>query len=129
MKQIRTKKMVIKKILLNKLSIMPFWREQLIYRLYWGSNLENVVFEGVTYIKKRWFWWQIDWSLSSRYLFFGIWCEPLLEVAVRNCFTLLFLTETELKGFLRYCNKLRQWNKQTVVEHFGLVLHNNHEIM
>ena len=47
-----------------------------------------------------------------------------------NCakFQIAFPCRNWLKNFLRYCNKLRQWNKQTVSEHYHLVLHNNHEI-
>ena len=42
---------------------------------------------------------------------YGIWCEPLVEETVRN-FRVLFLTETDLKSFLMYCDKFRQWNQQ-----------------
>ena len=60
--------------------------------------------------------------------YFGIWCESLVEATVQS-FRLLFLTETDLKSLLRYYEKLRQWNKQTVAENYRSVLHNNHEIM
>ena len=60
--------------------------------------------------------------------FFGIYCESLVEATVQN-FRLLFLTGIDLKSFLRYCDKLQQWNKQTVVENYCEVLHNIHEIM
>ena len=42
---------------------------------------------------------------------------------------LFFLTEIDLKILLKYCDKLRQSNKQTVVEHYFSVLRNNHESM
>ena len=58
---------------------------------------------------------------------FGICSEFLVEATVQN-FTLLFFTETDLKSFLRYCDKFQQGNEQTVVEHYCLVLHNNKEI-
>ena len=35
---------------------------------------------------------------------------------VRVNFRLLFLIESDLQSFLKYCDNLRQWNKQTVVE-------------
>ena len=60
--------------------------------------------------------------------FFGIWCETLVEVTVQN-FRLLFLTETDLKSFSRNYDNARQWNKQTVVEHYRSVFHNNYETM
>ena len=44
------------------------------------------------------------------------------EEATEQNFRLLFLSETDLKNFLRYCDKLRQWNKQAVLEHYRLVL-------
>ena len=60
--------------------------------------------------------------------FFGIWCVSFIEVAVQN-FRLLFLVETFLKSFLRYCDKLRQLNKQTVVEHYRTVLLEKQEMI
>ena len=52
----------------------------------------------------------------------------MVEVIVK-IFRLLFLTETDLKSFIMYCNKVRQWNKQIVVEHYRSVFHNNYEII
>ena len=58
--------------------------------------------------------------------FFVTCCESLVEVTVQN-FRLFFLTD--LKRFSRYCNKLGQFNKQTLGEHFRSVLQSNQEIM
>ena len=44
-------------------------------------------------------------------------------------FRLLRVIETDLKSFLRYCDKLSPWNKQTVIEYYGTLLHNDHEII
>ena len=68
-------------------------------------------------------------SCSNRYLIFWylVQCMSLVEATVQN-FRLLFLAETDLKSFLRHCNKLWQWNKQTMVEYYSLVF-TNHEIM
>ena len=60
--------------------------------------------------------------------FFVIWCESLVKVTVQN-FRLLFLTETDLNSFFMYCDKVRQWNKQTVVEHYRSVFQNNYETL
>ena len=54
-------------------------------------------------------------------------CEFLVELTVQNS-RLLFLTENYLKSFFSYCEKLGQWNKETVVEYYLLVLYNNYEI-
>ena len=67
-------------------------------------------------------------ALATDISFFWYFCESLVEAAMQN-FRLPFLTETEFKSFLRYCNNLREWNKQTVVEHYRSALHNNQEIM
>ena len=57
----------------------------------------------------------------SDFLVFGV---SLVEVTVQN-FRLLLLVETDLKRFFSYCDKLRQWNKQTVVEHYRYIPHND----
>ena len=59
-------------------------------------------------------------------------CWYLVCVFVKsNCtkFQIAFPYRNWLLSFLRYRDKLRQRNKQTVVEHYLSVLHNNHEIM
>ena len=53
--------------------------------------------------------------------------ESLEEIPVHNL-RLHFLTQTDLKSFLKYYDKLRQWIEQTV-EHYQSLLHNSHEIM
>ena len=55
---------------------------------------------------------------------FSIFCVSLIEETLQN-FRLFSLIETDLKNVFRYCNKFWQWNKQTVVEHFGSLGHND----
>ena len=55
---------------------------------------------------------------------FGIYSESLIEATVQNL-RLLFLEETDLKRFLRYYDKLRQWNKLSlniIVRHFIIII-------
>ena len=55
---------------------------------------------------------------TQRQMFdFWYWCVPFVEVTVQN-FKVLFLIETDL---ILSCDKLWQWNKQTVVEHYRLL--------
>ena len=59
--------------------------------------------------------------------FFDIQCESMVETTVQN-FRLLFFIEIYFKGLLRYCDKLRQGNKQIFVEYYRSGLNINHEI-
>ena len=56
--------------------------------------------------------------------FFGIYCVSLEEVTVQN-FSAFPYRITYFKSFFKYCDKLLQWNKQTVVKHYRSVLHND----
>ena len=60
--------------------------------------------------------------------FFGICCISLVEVTEKN-FRLLFPRKADVQSYLRYCDTLQEWNKQTVVEDCLLLLHNIYEIM
>ena len=55
---------------------------------------------------------------------FSISFVSLIEETLQN-FRLFSLIEIYLKNVFRYCNKSWQWNKQTVVEHFGSLGHND----
>ena len=101
----------------------------IIYRsIILNKNLRNLCVY-IYYIQHAFFWkyHNICYRLCNRYLIFSVfgYLVCIFGRSAQN-FRLLYLIETDLKSLLRCCDKLRQWNKQTVVEHYRSILYNNH---
>ena len=113
-----------RKILANSLRVQPFKIENFYIISFPWSELKtqrqiyDFLLFGVYHCIIR----TITPNIKTQCIFLR--SVSLVEITVQK-FRLLFLTETDLKSFFRYCDKLRQWNTQTVVEHYRSVLHND----
>ena len=88
-----------------------------------GCLLQKILYGTKYLMNSYWLTLKTQEQISD---FGGIWC--VFGRTVQN-FRLFFLLKTDPKSLSRYGGKLQQWNKQTVVENYCLVLHNNHKIM